>query len=99
VKAVGTKSTITIPTGQIGNDRPIEISDERWESQELRMLVYSRNSDPRTGVIEYRLSNINRSEPPADLFTIPPGYTVVATLEPGARGAGSRGARPVTRVP
>ena len=99
VKAVGHKMTTTIPTGQIGNDRPIEITDERWESQELRMLVYSRNSDPRTGVVEYRLTNINRSEPPADLFTVPPGYTVVEPQEPGARGAGGRGARPVTRVP
>lgn len=101
VKATGFKSTMTIPVGQIGNDRPIEITDERWESQELRMLVYSRNSDPRTGVVEYRLTNINRSEPPADLFAIPPGYTVVEQAEWGARGAGGRGApRPVTpRVP
>ena len=57
--------------GAIGNDCPIEITDERWESPELRMLIYSRNSDPRTGVVEYRLTNINRSEPPADLFMIP----------------------------
>ena len=99
VKAVGRKMTTTIPTGQIGNDRPIEITDERWESAELKMLVYSRNSDPRTGVVEYRLTNINRSEPPADLFAIPPGYTLVEPAEPGARGAGGRGARPVTRVP
>jgi hypothetical protein len=92
VKAVGRKSTSVIPTGDIGNDRPIEITDERWESPELRMLVYSRTSDPRTGVVEYRLTNINRSEPPADLFTIPADYTVVEPSEPGARGAGGRGA-------
>jgi hypothetical protein len=99
VKAVGRKTTSVIPIGEIGNDRPIEITDERWESTELRMLVYSRTSDPRTGVVEYRLTNINRSEPPADLFTIPADYTVVEPVEPGARGAGGRGARPVTRVP
>jgi len=99
VKAVGRKTTSVIPTGDIGNDRPIEITDERWESPELRMLVYSRTSDPRTGVVEYRLTNINRSEPPADLFTIPADYTVVEPAEPGGRGAGGRGARPVTRVP
>lgn len=76
VRALGRKTTRVIPTGQIGNDRPIEITDERWESPELRMLLYSRNSDPRTGVVEYRLTNINRSEPPADLFTIPQDYTL-----------------------
>ena len=85
--------------GQIGNDRPIEITDERWESPELRMLVYSRNSDPRTGVVEYRLTNINRSEPPADLFMIPQDYTSASRhcrqrrrrRAPGTRGR--RGAR------
>jgi hypothetical protein len=85
VKAIGRKRTTIIPTGQIGNDRPIEITDERWESPELRMLVYSRNSDPRTGVVEYRLTNISRAEPPADLFMLPSDYTV---SEPGTGGRG-----------
>ena len=92
VSAVGRKITSIIPTGQIGNDRPIEITDERWESAELRLLVYSRNSDPRTGVVEYRLTNINRSEPPPDLFEIPPGYSLpVERAAPAGRGGG-RGA-------
>jgi len=91
VKANGRKTTSIIPIGQIGNDRPIEITDERWESPELRMLVYSRNSDPRTGVVEYKLTNINRNEPPPDLFVVPPDYTV---SEPaGERGRGGRGGR------
>jgi hypothetical protein len=95
VKALGRKTTTIIPTGQIGNDRPIEITDERWESPELRMLVYSRNSDPRTGVVEYRLTNISRAEPPADLFMIPADYTVSEPAVGGARsgGAGGRGTR------
>jgi hypothetical protein len=90
VKTLGRKTTTIIPTGQIGNDRPIEITDERWESPELRMLIYSRNSDPRTGVVEYRLTNINRSEPPAELFMIPPDYTISQTPQFGVRGRGPR---------
>jgi hypothetical protein len=97
VRALGRKTTTVIPTGQIGNDRPIEITDERWESPELRMLVYSRNSDPRTGVVEYRLTNINRAEPPADLFTIPSDYTVnqppLPPPAPAPPGRGGRGVR------
>lgn len=93
VRALGRKTTSTIPTGQIGNDRPIEITDERWESPELRMLVYSRNSDPRTGVVEYKLTNINRAEPPADLFMIPSDYTVNEPALPPLGGRGGRGAR------
>ena len=101
VKALGRKTTSVIPTGQIGNDRPIEITDERWESPELRMLIYSRNSDPRTGVVEYRLTNINRAEPPADLFMIPSDYTVSQPPQPtapGQRGRGGREGGPGTTV-
>jgi hypothetical protein len=87
VRATGRRTTSTIPTGQIGNDRPIEITDEQWESPELKVLIYSRFSDPRTGIVE-RLININRAEPPQDLFAVPADYTI---LEPG--GGGVRGGR------
>jgi hypothetical protein len=88
IKAVGNRRTTTIPQGQIGNDRPIQITDEQWYSPELNILISSRYSDPRTGVVEYRLTNIVRSEPRADLFVVPPDYTVVQglTLAPGGRG-------------
>jgi hypothetical protein len=72
VTATGTKRTETIPVGRIGNDRPIEITDERWESPDLKLLVLSRHHDPRTGDVEYRLTNISRAEPPHDLFIVPP---------------------------
>src|SRR5262249_22443100 len=54
--ATGRRTVLTIPVGQIGNDRPIEITDERWESTELRVLVLSRHHDPRTGEVQYRLT-------------------------------------------
>lgn len=92
VKATGTRASTTIPLGQIGNDRAFQVTDERWESPELQVLVMSRQSDPRTGVVEYRLTNISRAEPPPDLFTVPPDYTVIA---PGGRGGGPALAAPV----
>lgn len=99
VRALGRRTTRVIPTGQIGNDRPIEITDERWESPELRMLLYSRNSDPRTGVVEYRLTNINRSEPPADLFMIPNDYTLIQPPLPPPAPAPPASAPPVPPAP
>jgi hypothetical protein len=97
VRATGRKTTSTIPAGQIGNDRPIEITDEQWESPDLKLLIYSRFSDPRTGVVEFKLTNINRAEPPADLFAVPPDYTI---LEPGAGGIrGGRVGSPGGRGP
>jgi hypothetical protein len=76
VKATGRRRTTVIPAGRIGNDRPIQIVEEQWDAPELNMVVLSRFSDPRTGVVEYRLTNINRAEPSADLFTMPADYTV-----------------------
>jgi hypothetical protein len=95
VRATGRKTISTIPTGQIGNDRPIEITDEEWESPDLKVLIYSRFSDPRTGIVEYKLININRSEPPPDLFAVPAGYTILEPGVPGGRGGrvGAPGAR------
>jgi hypothetical protein len=76
VEAVGRRTTVTVLVGQLGNDRPMQIVDERWESPQLKMVVYSRHSDPRTGVIDYRVTNIRRTEPPPDLFVIPADYVV-----------------------
>lgn len=74
---IGRRTRRTIPAGRIGNDRPIEITDERWESPDLKVLVLSRHHDPRTGDVEYRLTKITRAEPPAGLFMVPSGYTIV----------------------
>ncbi len=76
VEAVGRRLTITIP----GNDGPLHVVDERWESPELKMVIYARSADPRTGIVEYRLSNIRRADPPSDLFEIPPDYTITRDL-------------------
>ena len=77
----GTRTTVTIPAGEIGNERPIEIVSERWFSPDLKVLVMSRQSDPRFGETTYRLTNLNRAEPPAHLFEIPADFTLV---DPGA---------------
>jgi hypothetical protein len=74
VQAEGTRSTITIPAGQVGNDRPIEIVDEQWRSPDLQVIVSSKH--PRLGETVYSLTNISRAEPPATLFQVPSDYTI-----------------------
>ena len=76
VVAEGTRTTTTIPAGDMGNDRPIEIVSERWLSPELQTVVMTRNNDPRFGETTYRLTNIVRAEPPRSLFEVPPDYQV-----------------------
>ncbi|HEY8242619.1 MAG TPA: hypothetical protein VII68_04100 [Casimicrobiaceae bacterium] len=76
VKADGTMTSYTIPAGQIGNEKAIVVTSERWFSPELHVVVYAKNSDPRTGDTIYRLANVKRGEPPADLFRIPADFKV-----------------------
>ncbi|NOT27222.1 MAG: hypothetical protein HOP16_14085 [Acidobacteria bacterium] len=77
VLAEGTRSTTTIPAGQIGNERPIEIVSERWFSPELKALVLSKQNDPRFGETVYRLSNIVLGNPEPSLFEVPSDFQVI----------------------
>jgi hypothetical protein len=72
--ADGTRTTSTIEMGVIGNDRPIQVVSERWYSAELQTVVMTKRTDPRSGEEIFRLANVHRGEPGADLFLLPPGY-------------------------
>jgi hypothetical protein len=76
VEAEGTRQIMTIPAGQMGNERPMEVVSERWYSPSLQTEVMSRRSDPRMGETMYRLINVNLGEPLASLFQVPADYTV-----------------------
>jgi hypothetical protein len=76
VSAEYTRLTRTIPAGEIGNDKPIQVVSERWYSPELQIVVKSVRSDPRFGTTTYTVTNIQRTEPDASLFTIPADYAV-----------------------
>jgi hypothetical protein len=71
VKAEAKSTTWTIPAGEIGNRKPIDVVSESWYSPDLQVTVYSRYNDPRTGETIYRLANLKRAEPSADLFKVP----------------------------
>ncbi len=86
VMAEGTRTTMTIPVGEIGNEQPIQVVDERWYSPELQVVIMTRHSDPRAGETTYRLTNISRAEPAATLFQVPSDYAVKDTTAPGAPG-------------
>ena len=77
VSAEGTRSTTTIPAGQVGNLNPIHLVTERWFSKQLQMAVLITRRDPRSGETVYRLTSIVRAEPPPDLFSVPSDYRVV----------------------
>jgi hypothetical protein len=76
VNAQGTRNTHMIEAGEIGNDRPIQVVDERWYSPDLQLDVMNKHTDPRTGEQTTRLVNIQRGEPDPSLFQLPAAYTV-----------------------
>lgn len=76
VIAQGTRTTRTIETGAIGNDRPINIVNERWYSSDLQTVVMTKQTDPREGETVFKLTGIQRGEPDPSLFQVPAGYQV-----------------------
>jgi hypothetical protein len=73
----GVRTTRTIPSGEIGNEKPISIVTEVWTSPDLKTVVYSKRSDPRMGEQTFQLTSIVRAEPDASLFTVPADFKIV----------------------
>jgi len=72
----GERTTITIPAGAEGNDRPMWITTEIWGSLKPRLVLTRITNDPRYGESVMRITNLVRDEPPADRFQVPPDYSV-----------------------
>jgi hypothetical protein len=77
IHATGTRITTTIPSGKMGNDKPIVVTSERWYSPELKATVMTKHDDPWAGELETQFTNVNTSEPDPSLFTVPGDYKVV----------------------
>lgn len=70
----GRRFTATVLSDTKDNGGTVDIVDEVWESPDLRLIIASRTDDPRTGVLEYRVTKIRRTEPAAHLFEVPADY-------------------------
>ena len=82
VVAQGHRNTTTWAAGTQGNDRPFQVVNETWFSPDLKEMVLSRTTDPRSGENTNKLINISRSEPSADLFIPPADFQVVDETGP-----------------
>jgi hypothetical protein len=89
VQATGTRITRTIPAGAEGNTQPIVTVHETWSSDDLKVPVMVKTSDPRFGTTTTQLTNIVRAEPDPTLFQVPAGYTT-SKEHGGPRGGGPR---------
>ncbi len=85
VKVNGERTTWTIEAGKLGNEKPILITREVWRSPELMLVVQSRDADPRSGEVNYRLEKLKRGEPDAALMKVPTDYQQPARRAPSAK--------------
>lgn len=90
--ASGERTNWTIEAGKIGNEKPIVMTREVWTSPDLMLTVRSRDFDPRSGEINYRLTNVKRGEPDAALMRVPADYQIPAA-RPARGNAASAGAK------
>jgi hypothetical protein len=88
VAATGTRVTRTIPVGEVGNAQPMQIIHETWRSDDLKVPVMVKTTDPRFGTTVTQLTNVTRAEPDVTLFQVPSDYTKTTGPGRGARGAG-----------
>jgi hypothetical protein len=74
VWAKGSRITITIPAGTFGNNRDVKVVNERWYSDDLKVLLKSSNNDPRYGLTTYELTQIVQAPPNPAVFQVPADY-------------------------
>jgi hypothetical protein len=77
INATGTRVTTTIPSGKMGNDKPIVVTSERWYSPDLKATIMTKHDDPWAGELKTEFTNVNTSEPDPSLFMVPSDYKIV----------------------
>jgi hypothetical protein len=80
--AHGVRETQTI-AGENGGE--VEVSDEYWYSNDLRINVTIKHTDPRTGAVVMTITQIDRAEPNPAFFEIPEGYKRLGAERVAAR--------------
>ena len=80
----GFRTVLTVSDKASGTGRPVVITDDFWYSEELHINILTKHDDPRTGELTVTVTQLNRGEPDADLFAVPPDYQLVDMTPPEA---------------
>jgi hypothetical protein len=86
LRANGVRTNWVIEAGKVGNEKPIQMTREVWTSPDLMVTLSSRDFDPRSGEVNYRLKNLKRGEPEAALMRVPADFTKPTRPAPRASG-------------
>jgi hypothetical protein len=73
----GTRTVMTIPAGEQGNERPIESISELWIAHDTGLAMLRTQDDPQSGRTTTEVTDLSQAEPDPSLFAPPPGYKLV----------------------
>lgn len=76
LEVVGTRETITISPGVVGNTLPLITTREFWYSPDLQVNLAVTRKDPREGTQVIHVVDLSLSDPDPKLFEIPAGFVV-----------------------
>ncbi len=76
LNVVGTRETISINPGVLGNNQALVTTREFWYSPDLQVNLSVTRQDPREGTQVINVVDLSRSEPDPSLFHVPAGYVV-----------------------
>ena len=74
LQAHGVRITQTLPPAESGTGQEVVVTNEYWYSEELRLNLMTTHNDPRTGSVTMQVTQIDRGEPNAVLFSVPADY-------------------------
>lgn len=73
----GMRTVRTIPAGEEGNDLPLEVINEQWNSKQLGLTLIRIDDDPRRGRITTEFEDLSLGEPDPAVFAAPSGYKIM----------------------
>ena len=77
IEVQGQRTTTTWSRESQGSDKDLISVNEMWTSKALGIAVMIKRTDFRWGTDTQQLENIQREEPDASLFVVPPDYHIV----------------------
>jgi hypothetical protein len=77
LETIGTRETITIGPGTVGNDQQVVLTKEFWYSPKLGINLLVKRIDPTQGTQVFTVSNIRLAEPDGRLFAVPANYKTI----------------------
>lgn len=73
---LGTRETVTINAGAVGNTQPLVTTKEYWYSPDLEINLLTTRKDPREGIQVIHVVDLSRSDPDPSIFQIPAKFVV-----------------------